>query len=41
MVDDSYDPRISKNILVSEIKDFNQQFDILFNQLEHARLKSA
>lgn len=39
MVDDSYDPRISKNILVSEIKDFNQQFDILFNQLNMLGLK--
>ena len=39
MVDDSYDPRISKNILVSEISDFNDQFDILFNQLNLLGMK--
>jgi len=39
MVDDSYDPRISKNILVSEISDFNDQFDILFDQLNMLGLK--
>ena len=39
MVDDSYDPRISENISVSEISDFNDQFDILFNQLNMLGLK--
>ena len=39
MVNDSYDPRISKNILVSELSDFNDQFDILFNQLNMSGLK--
>ena len=39
MVDDSYDPRISENISVSEISDFNEQFDILFNQLNMLGLK--
>ena len=39
MVNDSYDPRISKNILVSELSDFNDQFDILFNQLNMLGLK--
>jgi len=39
MVDDSYDSRISKNISVSEIEDFNGQFDILFNQLNMLGLK--
>jgi len=39
LVNDSYDPRISKNILVSELSDFNDQFDILFNQLNMLGLK--
>ena len=39
MVDDSYDPRISENISVSEISDFNDQFDGLFNQLNMLGLK--
>jgi isopenicillin N synthase-like dioxygenase len=39
MIDDSYDHRISKNILVSEISDFNDQFDLLFNQLNMLGLK--
>ena len=39
MINDSYDPRISKNILVSELSDFNDQFDILFNQLNMLGLK--
>jgi isopenicillin N synthase-like dioxygenase len=39
MVDDSYDSRISENISVSEIEDFNSQFDILFNQLNMLGLK--
>jgi len=39
MVDDSYDPRISENISVSEISGFNDQFDILFNQLNMLGLK--
>ena len=39
MVNDSYDPRISKNILVSELSDFNDQIDILFNQLNMLGLK--
>ena len=39
MVDDSYDSRISENISVLEISDFNAQFDILFNQLNMLGLK--
>ena len=39
LVNGSYDPRISKNILVSELSDFNDQFDILFNQLNMLGLK--
>ena len=39
LVNYSYDPRISKNILVSELSDFNDQFDILFNQLNMLGLK--
>jgi isopenicillin N synthase-like dioxygenase len=39
MVDDSYDSRISENISVSEISDFNQQFDLLFNQLNQLGMK--
>ena len=39
MVDGSYDSRISENIAVSEIPDFNDQFDILFNQLNLLGMK--
>ena len=39
MIDDSYDFRISENILVSEIPGFNDQFDILFNQLNLLGIK--
>tara|TARA_Y100001970_G_scaffold262575_1_gene346979 strand:+ start:22405 stop:23280 length:876 start_codon:yes stop_codon:yes gene_type:complete len=39
MIDDSYDSRISENILVSEIPGFNDQFDILFNQLNLLGIK--
>ena len=39
MIDDSYDYRISKNIFVSEIPGFNDQFDILFNQLNKLGMK--
>jgi len=39
MIDDSYDSRISENILVSEIPGFNDQFDILFNQLNMLGMK--
>ena len=39
MIDDSYDNRISKNIFVSEIPGFNDQFDILFNQLNKLGMK--
>ena len=39
MIDDSYDSRISKNILVSEIPGFNDQFDILYNQLNKLGMK--
>ncbi len=38
-IDDSYDSRISENISVSEIPDFNDQFDILFNQLNLLGMK--
>ena len=39
MIDDSYDSRISENILVYEIPGFNDQFDILFNQLNLLGIK--
>tara|TARA_Y100000996_G_scaffold301089_1_gene238714 strand:+ start:199 stop:1104 length:906 start_codon:yes stop_codon:yes gene_type:complete len=39
IIDDSYDSRISENILVSEIPGFNDQFDILFNQLNKLGMK--
>ena len=39
VVDDSYDPRISKNISVSEISGFNEQFDLLFHQLNLLGMK--
>ena len=39
MIDDSYDSRISENITVSEIQGFNDQFDILFNQLNLLGMK--
>tara|TARA_B100000579_G_scaffold224134_1_gene183410 strand:+ start:1742 stop:2617 length:876 start_codon:yes stop_codon:yes gene_type:complete len=39
MIDDSYDSRISENISVSEIPGFNDQFDILFNQLNLLGIK--
>ena len=38
-VNETYDPRISKNITVSEILDFNDQFDLLFNQLNLLGMK--
>ena len=38
-VNESYDSRISKNIKVSEISDFNNQFDILFSQLNLLGMK--
>ena len=41
MIDDSYDFRISENILVSEIPGFNDQFDILFNQLNLLGIESS
>ena len=39
VIDDSYDSRISENITVSEIQGFNDQFDILFNQLNLLGMK--
>ena len=39
VIDDSYDSRISENIKVSEIPGFNDQFDILFNQLNLLGMK--
>ena len=39
VIDDSYDSRISENIIVSEIPGFNDQFDILFNQLNLLGMK--
>ncbi|MDC1110346.1 2-oxoglutarate and iron-dependent oxygenase domain-containing protein [Gammaproteobacteria bacterium] len=38
-VDESFDPRILENISVLEIKDFNNQFDILFNKLNLLGMK--
>ena len=39
LINETYDPRISKNITVSEISDFNNQFDLLFNQLNILGMK--
>ena len=39
LINETYDPRISKNITVSEISDFNNQFDVLFNQLNLLGMK--
>jgi isopenicillin N synthase-like dioxygenase len=39
MVDDSYDLRIYGNVSVSEISDFNNQLDLLFNQLNLLGMK--
>ncbi|MDA0900252.1 MAG: isopenicillin N synthase family oxygenase [Proteobacteria bacterium] len=39
IVNDSFDSRIEKNISVSEINHFNNQFDLLFNQLNSLGLK--
>ena len=39
IVDSSYDPRIIKNVLVSEIDDFNNVFDDLFNQMNSLGIK--
>ncbi|MDA9204826.1 isopenicillin N synthase family oxygenase [Gammaproteobacteria bacterium] len=38
-VNDSFDSRIPKNISVSQITDFNNQFDLLFHQLNLLGLK--
>lgn len=38
-VNDSFDSRIPKNISVSQIADFNNQFDLLFHQLNLLGLK--
>ena len=37
--DQSYDPRIARNISVSEIEQFNGQFDLLFAQLNQLGMK--
>ena len=39
IIDDSFDHRISENIFVSEIPEFNDQFDILFKQLNLLGMK--
>ena len=39
IIDDSFDHRISENISVSEIPAFNDQFDILFKQLNFLGMK--
>ena len=39
IIDDSFDHRISENISVSEIPEFNDQFDILFKQLNLLGMK--
>ena len=39
IIDDSFDHRISENISVSEIPAFNDQFDILFTQLNFLGMK--
>ncbi len=38
-IDNSYDKRISENIFVSEIPEFNEQFNNLFNQLNFLGIK--
>lgn len=38
-VDDSFDTRILENIQVSEVEDFNNQFDALFNELNILGMK--
>lgn len=38
-VDDSFDSRIAKNIQVSELEGFNNQFDTLFNELNILGMK--
>ena len=38
-VDDSFDTRILENIQVSEVEDFNNQFDALFNELNTLGMK--
>ena len=39
IVDSSYDSRIMKNVLVSEIDNFNNVFDDLFNQMNSLGIK--
>ena len=39
VIDESFDDRVPKNIFVSELADFNGQFDLLFNQLNMLGIK--
>ena len=39
VIDESFDDRVPKNIFVSELTDFNNQFDLLFNQLNMLGIK--
>jgi len=39
VVDDSFDPRITSNVAVAEIPEFNSQFDVLFNDLNLLGMK--
>ena len=39
VIDDSFDPRITSNITVAEIPEFNSQFDELFNDLNLLGMK--
>ena len=39
VVDDSFDPRITSNVAVAEIPEFNYQFDVLFNDLNLLGMK--
>jgi len=39
VIDDTFDERISKNIAVPELPKFNQQFDLLFTQLNSLGMK--
>ena len=39
VIDDSFDPRITSNVTVAEIPEFNSQFDVLFNDLNLLGMK--
>jgi len=39
VINDSFDPRITSNVTVAEIPEFNSQFDVLFNDLNLLGMK--